>query len=126
MLRVFKKNSSGFTLLEVMMAVALLSLAVVSILGVVGHNINLAQRSANFLVASTLADEMASRISAEGVPQSSARGGEFENHPGFEWQITTIPLNLPQFGVAMSVVSVVIVWDDGEQSYGIDFLASGG
>ena len=121
------KNISvcGFTLLEVMVAVGLLAFAMVSILGIVGHNINLATKSTNYLIATSLADERASRIDAEGLPLDSQRSGKFDNHPSFEWHIVVAPYNLPQFEATMNIVRVLITWDDGEESYEISFIDSG-
>ena len=124
-MRASKNNVYGFTLLEVMVAVGLLAFAMVSILGIVSHNINLATRSTNYLIATSLADEIASRIDAEGIPTDSERNGKFENHPGFEWHIVVAPYNLPQFEAKMNIVSVLITWDDGEESYEISFVDSG-
>ena len=121
------KNGSvcGFTLLEVMIAMGLLAFAMVSILGIVSHNINLATKSTNYLIATSLADEIASRIDAEGLPLNSQRSGKFDNHPSFEWHIVVVPYNLPQFGATMNIVRVLITWDDGEESYEISFIDSG-
>ena len=121
------KNSSvcGFTLLEVMVAVGLLAFAMVSILGIVGHNINLATKSTNYLIATSLADEKASQIDAQGLPLDSQRSGKFDNHPGFEWHIVVVPYNLPRFEARMNIVRVLITWDDGEESYEISFIDSG-
>jgi len=124
-MRASKNGICGFTLLEVMVAVGLLAFAMVSILGIVGHNINIATRSTNHLIATSLADEIASRIDAEGLPLASQRSGEFDNHPGFEWHIVVAPYDLPQFGAKMNIVSILITWDDGEESYEINFVDSG-
>ena len=120
-----RNNVCGFTLLEVMVAVGLLAFAMVSILGIVSHNINLATRSTNYLIATSLADDIASRIDAEGVPSDSERSGKFENYPGFEWHVTVFPYNLAQFEARMNIVTVLIIWDDGEESYEINFVDSG-
>ena len=124
-MRVSKNGVCGFTLLEVMVAVGLLAFAMVSILGIVSHNINLAIRSANYLTATSLADDIASRIDAEGIPSDSERSGKFENYPGFEWYVAVSPYNLPQFEAKMNIVSVIVTWDDGEESYEIIFVDSG-
>ena len=124
-MRTSKNGICGFTLLEVMVAVGLLAFAMVSILGIVGHNINIATRSTNYLIATSLADEIASRIDAEGLPSASQRSGEFNNHPGFKWHIVVVPYNLPQFEAKMNIVSILITWDDGEESYEINFIDSG-
>lgn len=124
-MRASRNNVCGFTLLEVMVAVGLLAFAMVSILGIVSHNINLATRSTNYLIATSLADGIASRIDAEGVPSDSERSGKFENYPGFEWHVTVSPYNLVQFEARMNIVSVLIIWDDGEESYEVSFIDSG-
>ena len=108
-----------------MIAMGLLAFAMVSILGIVSHNINLATKSTNYLIATSLADEIASRIDAEGLPLNSQRSGKFDNHPSFEWHIVVVPYNLPQFGATMNIVRVLITWDDGEESYEISFIDSG-
>ena len=108
-----------------MVAVGLLAFAMVSILGVVGHNVSLATKSTNYLIATSLADEIASRIDAEGLPSDSQRSGKFDNHPGFEWHIVALPYNLPQFEAEMNIIRVLISWDDGEESYEITFIDSG-
>ena len=120
-----KNSTYGFTLLEVMVAVGLLAFAMVSILGIVGHNVNLATKSTNYLIATSLADEIASRIDAEGLPLDSQRSGKFDNHPGFEWHIVVVPYNLTQFEAKMNIIRVLISWDDGEESYEIGFIDSG-
>ncbi len=124
-MRSSKNGVYGFTLLEVMVAVGLLAFAMVSILGIVSHNINLATRSTNYLIAASLADEKASQIDAQGLPSDSERNGKFENHPGFEWHITVVPYNLTQFEAKMNIISVLITWDGGEESYEISFVDSG-
>lgn len=124
-MRASRNNVCGFTLLEVMVAVGLLAFAMVSILGIVSHNINLATRSTNYLIATSLADDMASRIDAEGLPSDSERSGKFENYPGFEWYVTVSPYNLTQFEARMNIISVLITWNDGEESYEISFVDSG-
>lgn len=124
-MRISKNDVCGFTLLEVMVAVGLLAFAMVSILGIVSHNINISTRSTNYLIATSLADEIASRIDAEGFPPASQRRGKFDNHPGFEWHIVVVPYSLTQFEAEMNIVSVLITWDGGEESYEINFVDSG-
>ena len=105
-----------------MIAVGLLAFAMVAILGSVGHNINLATKATNNMIAMSLADEIASRIDAEGLPSDSQKSGRFENHPDFEWYVRVLPFNLSQFKAKMNLVSVIITWDGGEESYEITFV----
>lgn len=118
-----KDRPAGFTLLEVAVAVAVLSFALVSILGVVAHNVNLAAMSGNYLRASALADEMASEIQARGVGSVSAESGTFEDHPGFRWNVSIFPYDIPGLGASLNVVTVLITWDEEEQSYEVNFVA---
>lgn len=121
-MRASEKNIRGFTLLEVMVAVGLLAFAMVAILGTVSHNINLAGKATDNMIAMSLADEIASRIDAEGLPPDSQKSGRFENHPDFEWYVSVAPFNLSQFKARMNLVSVIITWDGGEESYEITFV----
>ena len=117
-------NGPGFTLLEVMVAVAVLSFALASILGVAAHNVSLATRAADLRAAAGLADDMASEIDARGLSSVSAKSGKFEERPGFEWHVSVIPYNIPQLGTKMRIVSILITWDGGEESYEVSFVAS--
>lgn len=117
-------KDGGFTLLEVMVAVAVLSFALVSILAVAGRNVSLSARAADLRTASALADDMASRIDARGLSSVSARSGKFEERPGFEWHLSVVPYNVPRLGTRMRIVRILITWDGGEESYEVSFVAA--
>lgn len=117
-------KDGGFTLLEVMVAVAVLSFALVSILAVAGRNVSLSARAADLRTASALADDMASRIDARGLSSTSARSGKFEERPGFEWHLSVVPYGIPGLGTRMRIVRILITWDGGEESYEVSFVAA--
>lgn len=117
-------KDGGFTLLEVMVAVAVLSFALVSILAVAGRNVSLSARAADLRTASALADDMASRIDARGLLSTSARSGKFEERPGFEWHLSVVPYDIPGLGTRMRIVRILITWDGGEESYEVSFVAA--
>lgn len=117
-------KDGGFTLLEVMVAVAVLSFALVSILAVAGRNVSLSARAADLRTASALADDMASRIDARGLSSTSARSGKFEERPGFEWHLSVVPYDIPGLGTRMRIVRILITWDGGEESYEVSFVAA--
>jgi len=83
----FKKNNRGFTLLEVMISVAIIAFVFVSIFKMQSSNIDLAT-AGNF---NTLAQMLAKKLLND-VEQDLAEWSEFEgdfsdNFPGIQWRL---------------------------------------
>lgn len=114
------RKVSGFTLLEVMVAVGILAFALVALLGAVNRNILLTNNSRNTEIAANLANEILTRIEIEGIPDVREDSGDFEDYPDFQWFLSIIPFNLSQLGAQVNIVRVIITWDDGEESYEVN------
>ncbi len=88
--------STGFTLLEVMIALAVIGIALVPLLMLQRQNIRSIIRSRDVTCAALLAQEIMTRAEMERFPPLGASGGDFQNfHPGrypnFRWQRNVEP-----------------------------------
>lgn len=86
-------ETGGFTLLEVLVAMAVLSVALVGLLGLYNRSLLLTVRAQRVTTATLLAQEMLSRTQIEGVQATRLGAGDFaELYPGrypeFRWYRT--------------------------------------
>jgi general secretion pathway protein I len=85
--------ASGFTLLEVLVAMAILAVALVSLLGLHNRNLILTMHADRLNTATLLAREMLTRTQLEGQHASQVTQGDFEElypgrYPEFRWYRT--------------------------------------
>jgi len=90
---------AGFTLLEVLVAVAVLGLALVSLLGLHVRNIDLIARDERVTAATMLARALMTEVETGPFPDLAVTEGDFElDYPGlypdFRWEreVTTTPV----------------------------------
>ena len=120
----FKTNSAiskqfGFTLLEVLVAVAIIGTALVMLLGSVNGNLVIASKVRDVQIASNLAQKILTEIDLEGYPEVRDESGEFEEAPGFEWYLTVLPYDITQIDTELRIVRVLITWDEGNEDFEI-------
>ncbi len=89
----------GFTLLEVLVAMAVLAVALVSLLGLYNRSLLLTIRAQRLSTATLLAEEMLTRTQLEGTTAMRMTAGDFADlHPGqypeFHWYRTMRPTAL--------------------------------
>jgi general secretion pathway protein I len=87
-------RQSGFTLIEVLVALVVLSVAVVAVLQLFGGGLRLARASGDHLEATLLASTMLSELAWETLEEGTTEGTE----GGFRWsrQVTVDPALLPE------------------------------
>lgn len=88
-----RTQTSGFTLLEVLVAMAILAVALVSLLGLHNRNLFLTMQADRLNTATLLAREMLTRTQLEGQQASQLTQGDFEElypgrYPEFRWYRT--------------------------------------
>lgn len=105
---------AGFTLLEVMIALAIMAGALVVILHSHLLSVNLANRALGVSLAGLLAQEKMEGIIKEGFPEEGEEEGDFEKHPHFRWRRTVERAELfEEEREELRRVVVTISWFDG-------------
>jgi len=83
-------SRAGFTLIEVLVAVAILAIAMVAILKANVQNLDALTKSRETTTASLLAASKLAEIEAAGVANWGESQGDFgEDYPEFTWQVET-------------------------------------
>ena len=72
-----RSRAAGFTLLEVLVAVAVLGVAVVTLLGLQARNMKLAADTRDLTVAGLLATSLAAKTKSGAFPESGTIDGKF-------------------------------------------------
>ncbi|MEJ2588598.1 MAG: prepilin-type N-terminal cleavage/methylation domain-containing protein [Deltaproteobacteria bacterium] len=116
----FKARSScGFTLLEVMISVAVIAIAFVAVLGAQSRGISLSDESRFNTTAALLAQGKMAEISASGPDAIGARSGDFgKTFPAYAWALSTEPVSFEGAGKAterLRRVDLVVTYKDRSQ-----------
>lgn len=90
------RREAGFTLLEVLVAVAVLGLALVSLLGLHVRNLALVERDQRVSEATLLARTLMTEVEIEPLPEVGATSGDFEEryperYPDLRWEREVLP-----------------------------------
>ncbi|MDU9048339.1 MAG: type II secretion system minor pseudopilin GspI [Candidatus Electrothrix sp. Rat3] len=96
-----KSPQTGFTLLEVMVAVAIIAMSFVSLLGSQSQSISIAGISRFETIAAMLAREKLSELQLTGFEQASNSAGQFEDEfTDYSWQADVRELSEDETGIA--------------------------
>jgi type II secretion system protein I len=111
-----RSDLRGFTLIEVLIALVVISVAFLAALR--GSSVNLRSlRTASDLTTATMAaDSLMKQIVAEGYPESGTEEGVFEEGPyrGLDWTRKVEVVELPYIE-ELKLVTVEISWGEGER-----------
>ncbi len=111
-----RRHTTGFTLLEVLVALAVIAFAFVGLLGLHGRNIKMIARDQNLTRATLLARELISQIqfqvATNGLQDLGDSQGSFDGYPGYRWERQVISTGLDE----MREVVVRVIWDERSPS----------
>ena len=88
-------HNRGFTLLEVMIAVALIAVALVALLGSQSQSVSFANSAKFETMAALLAQSKMSEITIQDADSLSSDSGSFgEDYPGYSWEATVSDVSI--------------------------------
>ena len=116
--RLGARSSAGFTLLEVLVAVAVTSIALLAVYRLQAQTLDLNYSIRFFTTAPLLAQDALARFEAESLADESGGEGDFgENFPGYEWEITVEEVEselLENVVENLKRITVAVTYNDDE------------
>jgi len=110
-MRLSRPGKGGFTLIEVMVAIAILAVSLVVLLGLRNRDVQLQSYARDMTRATLLAREMAETADVEGTPELGYVEGDFgPDQPGFHWQRQVTPFLSEFIGDKVREVRVSVIW----------------
>lgn len=107
-----RRDVHGFSLLEVMVALAVIAFAFVGLLSLHARNISAVARDQDLTRATLLARELVSQLQFQvltnGLQNLGDDRGTFEGYPRYHWERQVIPTGLDE----MREVVVRVIWDE--------------
>jgi general secretion pathway protein I len=114
-------HSRGFTLLEVMIAVAILAIALVTLLGSQSQSVSFANSAKFETMAALLAQSKMSEITIQAADSLSSDSGDFgEDYPGYKWEATVSDVSyegLDAISDYLKQIDLAVTW--GTLSYNL-------
>ncbi len=111
----------GFTLLEIMVALAIISISMLALLTLGNRSIGVHDRLQHLTQATLLAQQKMAESELEarrvGVAQlADSTGGFVDPFTDYRWQIEIVNTPLP----AVQMVTVTVLWGDADRNEGVD------
>jgi general secretion pathway protein I len=120
------RGASGFTLLEVMVAVAIIAIALVTLIGAQSRSVAIATNSKFDAAASLLAQWKVAELNLQDYSELTSSSGNFgEDFSSFSWTMEVTELSANDTGIKgsdnmLKAVDVTILVDqDATLSYGL-------
>ncbi|NOY69509.1 MAG: prepilin-type N-terminal cleavage/methylation domain-containing protein [Deltaproteobacteria bacterium] len=111
-----KSLSAGFTLLEVLVSLAIIAIVFVSVLRLQGQTISMNESTRFYAVAPFLAQQKMAEVTADPSSFSGSQSGDFgEDAPGYVWKagVDDFPITGPDGGTIELSLAVVTVTQEG-------------
>ncbi len=117
-------HSAGFTLLEVMVAVAILAMVLVTLLGVKNRSMEDVMLADHITTATMLAKRKMTEVLLSGQLSQKEDAGEFpeEEFTGYTWK-QDIALIQPIENMQITEVRVQVLWKEGQRQEKVELLS---
>jgi len=116
-------GSRGFTLLEIMIALAIISIAMVSLLALANRSVRVHERLQRITEATLLAQQVMAETevkASHGTLSKSASNGVFsEPNEQYRWRIDFTGTPLP----SVQMVTVTVLWGDEKRNELVDLTS---
>lgn len=113
-----KKKDSGFTFLEVMVAVAILAITLTAVLRSQSQSISLASEAKFYTTVTLLAQDKMAEIEAKDLGTLRSESGDFgEDFPGYAWDVTVdnVSLDYPEnVSDHLRQVTLTLSWKESD------------
>ena len=113
-----KNKYLGFTLLEVMVAMAIIAIALTAVLGSQSQSVSLASEAKFHTTAALLAQSKMSEIRLKQPEDLISDSGDFgEDYPGYEWRVTLSSVNFndtEDIADHLAQIDLEISWGEDE------------
>jgi general secretion pathway protein I len=114
----FRHFRAGFTLLEVMIAVAVIAIALVAVFGSQSQSLTLANEAKFNTTAALLAQKKMAEIEVKRPLEPGSASGDFgEDFPGYEWDLRVDDVSFTGASTVeyLKQVDLTVLWGDREQ-----------
>ena len=114
-----RKKNAGFTLLEIMITIAIVGIALVGIIRALAMSVDVCNKSRNISIATLLAKGKMAETESRGFPDVEEITGDFgEEYPGFKWE-----RSISEIGIeGLRKVTVRVLWQEGESEEIVEML----
>ncbi|RMF93357.1 MAG: type II secretion system protein GspI [Candidatus Schekmanbacteria bacterium] len=89
----------GFTFLEIMIALAIISIALIAALRAQSQSIRTAAEMAEKVKLLNMARMKMAEVELYGFPDTGEEEGEFEDYPGYKWKTEVKPVSSSLLGI---------------------------
>ena len=128
-------TNKGFTLLEVMVAMAILSIGLVSIMGLFSSGLRSASLSQSYTLATMLARQKMEEIASQQEIRAETLGGDFEgDYSSYNWEVEINPYEFREeedleeeakynnFIIRMFKIITKISWEEGNKKRSVSLV----
>ncbi|MDY7034209.1 MAG: prepilin-type N-terminal cleavage/methylation domain-containing protein [Thermodesulfobacteriota bacterium] len=117
--KAYDKQNAGFTLLEVMITLAVIAISIVAILRALGMSVDLSYESKNITAATLLAKGKMAEVESEGFPEIEEISGDFgDESPNFRWEKSISEIGIEE----LRKVEIRVLWQEGNNEKKVELV----